>query len=398
MPKTPKTALKNARSLLQTLKNSNCISSDSEESVSSTDSGEFSHTPLQSTPPIEILSLKDTDMEQIATQLREMMAMMEQFSAKQKEHDSMFEQIDAHLNNTRVESPMVQTPINVDLLFKIPDPIKMIPSYEGSHKQLNAWLNTAEQTLNAFKGHVTPLQYKMYVTAVTSKIQGKAKDIICLAGNPENFESIKEVLINALGDRQELSTYKCQLWQCKMTEGMTIAKYYNKSKGIVQNIKTLAKQKDKYKNHWEIINDFIEEDALAAFIAGLCEPYFGYAQAARPKDVEDAYAFLCKFKSKETTAHAMALNDNHKKRYENKSYKPNFNRNIEKTNKSETNRIENEPMDTSTTRSRLTLNKRNINNHEISDSPENESVKSDSDSEDDLDLNFHLGHTNQNPA
>lgn len=51
----------------------------------------------------------------------------------------------------------------------------------------------------------------MYVTAVTNKIAGKAKDILCLAGNPDDFDVIKDILTNALGDRQELSTYKCQL-------------------------------------------------------------------------------------------------------------------------------------------------------------------------------------------
>lgn len=164
--------------------------------------------------------------------------------------------------------------------------------------------------MHLFREHVNDTLYNMYVTAVTNKIQGKTKDIICLAGNPQTFEEVKDILTTALGDRQELSTYKSQLWQHHMTEGMNIHRYYTKTKELMQNIKTLSKQKENYRKHWEGINEFIEEDVLAAFIAGLYHPYFGHAQAARPKDLEDAYAFLCKFKAKKITANN--INDSNK--------------------------------------------------------------------------------------
>lgn len=72
--------------------------------------------------------------------------------------------------------------------------------------------------------------------------------------------------------------------------------------------------------NWDVINDFIDKDALAAFVAGLKEPYFGYAQAAKSKDTEDAYAFLCKIKSKEITAQSMDFNT-HQKKFQ-KDYTP----------------------------------------------------------------------------
>lgn len=406
MTKTRKSenALKKTRKLFKSVKLSNCETSDSEESISSVESGDLAHIPIKNTPSLENLSLNEgNSMEQFSAELQKMMQLMESFAAKQKEHDTMFGQIERHLNATATApQPAVQPMINVEQLYKIPDPIKMLPTFDGNSKQLHAWLTTAEETLNAFKDHVTPLQLKMYVTAVTNKIQGRAKDIICLAGNPDQFSDIKEVLINALGDRQELSTYKCQLWQCRMTEGMSIKKYYNKSKAILQNIKTLAKQTEKYRNNWEVINDFIEEDALAAFIAGLNEPYFGYAQAARPKDVEDAYAFLCKFKSKEITAHSMTSNIPNVKHQKQRASES---RDTYKTPRSDRNQKPektDEPMDATTTRSRLTINKKIINNHEVSSQdPEEEILEesnSDSEFEDNLDLNFHLGTKNLGPT
>ena len=40
------------------------------------------------------------------------------------------------------------------------------------------------------------------------------------------------------------------------------------------------------------------EDALAAFIAGLSQDYYGHVQAASLKDVEDVYRFVCKLQTK----------------------------------------------------------------------------------------------------
>ena len=57
-----------------------------------------------------------------------------------------------------------------------------------------------------------------------------------------SFEDIKSILVTALGDRQELSTYKCQLWQLNMSDGITLNKYYQRSKEIVQNEKSETKQ------------------------------------------------------------------------------------------------------------------------------------------------------------
>jgi len=175
--------------------------------------------------------------------------------------------------------------------FRIPDPIKSLQSFDGNKRQLMSWLRTAEETLGLFKNVVPAEQFKVYLRAVTNKIEGKARDILCLAGDIEDFDMVKNILTDALGDKQELSTYKSELWRHKMSDDTSIYKYYSKTKEIVQNIKILAKQKIIYKDHWEAINQFIKEDALAAFITGLRKPYFGYANAARPKDLENLFKY-----------------------------------------------------------------------------------------------------------
>lgn len=261
--------------------------------------------------------------------------------------------------------------------FRIPDPIKSLPPYDGNRRQLAAWLRSAESTFDLFS-NVSISKKRMYLQAIMNKLEGKARDTICLAGEIDTFEEFKTILMDALGDRQELSTYKSQLWQNKMLEGMTIYNYYQKTKEIVQNIKTLSKQNETFRTHWEAINLFIDQDALAAFVTGLRKPYFGYAQAARPKDIEEAYAFLCKFTSNEKASLKTRQ----------------FTQNAQKTppnsapfNPTNSLKRQDEPMEIDPSlRSRLTFNKKLVNNHECAE--ENDENDEIDDEDESFDLNF----------
>lgn len=406
MPKTPNRAKSALHITRNILKNKNKVQSASESTTDSDndsiESAEFAHVPLKDLHISldQINMAMENPLDQIAAQLNTMMQAINRLDAKQNEYDALIRNATSAppappLPST--ESPTgQQTRTNLDYLFKIPDPIKSLPVFEGNRKQLTAWLQTAENTLNFLKPHVNDTLFKMYVTAVTNKIAGKAKDILCLAGNPDDFDVIKDILTNALGDRQELSTYKCQLWQNKMSEGISIQKYHQKTKDIIQSIKNLAKQKQLYKDNWQAINAFIDEDGLAAFIAGLKEPYFGYAQAARPTDIEDAYAFLCKFKSKELTASYMSETPKHPKHFKQNSRfeKPHSHNNIteEKTDYKNNQKptTSSTPMETESTKSRLTLNRRLINNHEL------DSSESEDEAPEEISVNFQVHAESKN--
>lgn len=404
MPKVPKnthnSALKKVRRTF--LKNS---VSDSEESCESEASEEYSHIPLRiELPSFDCMDIRSEEemMAQLNTQMNELMQGLRGILEHQKMQDDKLNELSNKIDfnpdggNSSSDPPPSIAPSGglFENLFRIPDPIKSLPTYDGNRRQLAAWLATAKDTLDTLEPLVTPTQYKMYVRAVLNKIEGKAKDVLCLAGNPQDFDDVSELLTNAIGDRQELSTYMSQIWQNKMNETTSIHKYYQKAKELVQNIKILSKQKEKYKQNWDAICTFIDEFALAAFIAGLRDPYFGHVQAARPKDIEDAYAFLCKFRSQQITA---SRTENMDKKQNGPNKSKSFNNmpkpNDEKpTNKflqhQKTHPIENADsmeLDPSQ-RSKLTLNRKIINNNEI----ESESDGSKSDEEDSVAINFCL--------
>lgn len=318
------------------------------------------------------------DMESLRQELTNISGALNAMINRNAENERTISALSEQIRNRNITNP-------VDL-FKIPDPIKSIPHYDGNRKQLHNWLKTAEDTLTIFENVVTEQQSKIYFQAVLNKIEGKARDIICLAGDVNDISEVRTILCSALGDRQELSTYKSQLWRNSMSNDMTIFKYFQSTKEIIQKIKTLSKQNTLYNTHWEAINAFIDEDALAAFISGLRKPYFGYAQAAKPKDVEEAYAFLCKFTSNEKTSHNMTQNK------QTRDFKPNSNPNfVQQATKPKI-----EPMEVDRSlQSKISNFKKNFNNHEVEVEPETasdpESEKEDcSDQEDEVEVNFRV--------
>ena len=228
-------------------------------------------------------------MDQLVARIDQLTAALNNMAEQNNQQEAQIADLHRRLNNNN----------NNDALLKIPDPIKSIQTYDGNKKQLASWLRNVEITLNRYQNIVNEDTMNIYLMTIINKLEGKARDVVSLAGEMENFDQLREILNDALGDRQELSTYKCQLWHNKMQEDTSIYKYYTTTKTIVQSIKTLTKQKTLYADHWEAVNAMIEEDAIAAFISGLRKPYFGYVQAAKPANIEEAYAFLCKFNSRE---------------------------------------------------------------------------------------------------
>lgn len=349
----------------------------------SNDSSSLSHNRTYVDIPFERLSLTD-NMEQIQAQLEQLTHLVQTLAVSHEQQS----QKTLESNNQQASSSVAQSAnlsANLDAFYKIPDPIKAVPVYDGNKKQLFAWLKTAENALNIFKGNVHPAVYTVYEDAIGNKIQGRAKDALCLEGNPTDFQDIKEILVKTFINRYDLSTHMCQLWHNKMNNKTHLKGYYMQTKELIQKIKQIARQNEKYCDNWSAINHFIDETSLAAFIAGLQEPYFGYVQAARPEDLEGAYAFLCKLKSNESTAqnlnarkgvlavkHYSSHNDDLEKRFDGNINKPRItnqasassfiNRNTRNVYSSSTSSPV--PMETESSKSKLTVNRKDLNTTE----------------------------------
>lgn len=365
--------------------------SDTEESDSSVESNhDLAHIPIKDTPEIKNLTI-EFNMEQIGQQLAEMAANLNNLLAEQQRQQQLINALGAQQAGQAAQAPAAipAAPPQHANFFAIPDPIKHgISKFDGNKKQLNAWLSSVETTLQQLQPYYTDDQNAMFLrTIINGKIEGRAKDKLCANGNPTTFEEVKSILIHHLGDHQDLTFYKCQLWQHVKTPNTTLYSHYNSIKETIQIIKNLSQQDPDYRTAWNVMNKSIEQDALAAFLAGLPKDMFGHAIAAKPVNIEEAYAFVCKFKSSENLANNISNRSFQKNTEQNKIITENkpqkFKINPHQQNNSQGQQNKNdEPMEIGSTNSRLTLNRRQFNNNENLDENTSESE------EESVDLNF----------
>lgn len=229
------------------------------------------------------MSLSSHQLEELVAKITQLDGAVNALTQQNQQYEAKIHQ----LENQSAPCPSGPDP------FRIPDPIRDLPVFDGNKKQLANWLTTAKRTLALFQPIVTEAQYRIYLQSVIHKITGAARDVICVADELSTFEEVETLLTEKLGDRRDIASYKTALWQLKM--GDSIHTYYQQTSEIVQNIKSLARKNQIYRDNWQAIEQFIEEDALASFVTGLTKEFFGHCQSAKPKDFKSAYSFLCKF-------------------------------------------------------------------------------------------------------
>jgi hypothetical protein len=91
-------------------------------------------------------------MEEIRAELASITGALNAMIQRNTENERTINRLNEQLNLQR----------NPGDLFRIPDPIKSIPSYDGNRNQLNAWLKTVQDTLDIFRPNVTEQHFKIY--------------------------------------------------------------------------------------------------------------------------------------------------------------------------------------------------------------------------------------------
>lgn len=310
------------------------------------------------------------------------------------------------------------------LQFKTPDPIKNLATFSGNKNETQAWIEDIQNTLDLFAIYKGSPTYGQIIRAVKNKIISNAKEILIVAGNPNTWEEIKEILLNAYGDRRDLTSHIQSLFYIKQGNN-TLSEYFNKIKGIDTAIKATASGIEDYKNSTKAINKLISLITLSRFVDGLGEQLSMHVRSYRPYTLEEAYNITMQYSNaayrqkldrksnlqeyykranaKQTQQTKPSYSANPTASIANKSYNQNFNQSGNfkfKTQK----QLTDEDVTMRTVRSKTQINAhvgRNDESDPTTDEPEYDitpsDVKSVLESDDDEyfveeELNFFLGH------
>lgn len=180
------------------------------------------------------------------------------------------------------------------LSFVVPDPIRNIPGFSGNKKEALAWVQDAEQTLSLYDDYRDQQIYGQIIRCVKNKVTGEAKEMLIAAGNPQTWEEIKEAILNAYGDRRDLTSHIQSLFYVRQGK-KTLAEYYNKIRAIDTAIKTSVANMDDYRGSTRIINPFISLLTLTRFIDGLAEDISMHVRSRAPESLEHAYEITIQY-------------------------------------------------------------------------------------------------------
>lgn len=121
-----------------------------------------------------------------------------------------------------------------------------------------------------------------------------AKEILIAAGNPNEWEQIKEIILNSYGDRRDLTSHIQSLFYISQGK-KTLTEFYNQIKKIDTSIKSTAALMDDYKSSTKAINSLISLMSLTRFVDGLNDELSMHIRSYRPQSLEDAYSITIQY-------------------------------------------------------------------------------------------------------
>lgn len=262
--------------------------------------------------------------------------------------------------------------------FHIPDQIKIISEFNGNRKEAIAWIKDTQEALDQFEEFELEPSYKHIIRAVKSKIVGEAREVLIASGNPSEWEEIKEILLNAFGDKRDITSHLQSLFYVKQGK-KSLSEYFQKVKAIDTAIKTTAVQMDDYKGSIEAVNKLISLITLTRYIDGLNgENLAMYVRSYRPKSLEEAHDITVqhsnashrqKMETRQVSSSSSGFNTNTK--YQNRNENPKIqntnnhntqNPNQQKPNSGKFRKFNNHDEDVSM---KSHISKMQVNNHEI---------------------------------
>lgn len=174
---------------------------------------------------------------------------------------------------------------------KIPDPIKMLPTYEGDPKTLNHWIRISEAVLGTYDNIrlENPAIFNIWVLAVRQKIIGKANEALVSRNINVEWPLIRGTLIEYFGDRRDLSTLSSQIPYLRQGK-KSLDEYYKETTELTANINTKVALDARFPEAMQInaVMTFVRDLTKSAFIDGLNEPFNLTVRSFRPETLEAA--------------------------------------------------------------------------------------------------------------
>lgn len=178
-----------------------------------------------------------------------------------------------------------------DIIYgsKIPDPVKLLPSYDGDSQSLHHWLTQVESVLAVFDDvrihHIGV--YNIWLGVIRAKIHGAASEALVMRNVGIDWDDIRTVLIDFFADRRDLSTL-CQQIPYLKQKNKKVEDFYKEVQQLSASINQKVALDARYVGHVNAVMTFVGEITKNAFVDGLNEPFNLTVRGVRPTSLEEA--------------------------------------------------------------------------------------------------------------
>lgn len=171
---------------------------------------------------------------------------------------------------------------------RIPDTIKLIPTYAGDPKTLSSWISSVDTTLDLYATIRNTNIYNIWVAQIRNKIVGEANDALNSSHTPRGWNEIKSTLIEFFGDKRDLSTLNQKISHLHQGK-KSLEVYYHECTNLLTDITAKIILDPQNDGHTEHILRYIRDMIKDAFVDGMAEPYSAYTRNFRPTTLIEAY-------------------------------------------------------------------------------------------------------------
>ena len=177
--------------------------------------------------------------------------------------------------------------------YRIPDLIKIIPTYDREGSMLATWLESVEQKIHfaaeavpngEILAEITPL----WTGVIRDKIVGKANEALVCSHTPLVWAEIKSTLKEFFGDKRDLSTLLSKIPYLRQSS-RGLEEFYHECRTLLSDINAKITLDDNLQRCAKPMLDAYESMITTSFVDGLNDPISALVRTSRPPNLLCAY-------------------------------------------------------------------------------------------------------------
>lgn len=180
--------------------------------------------------------------------------------------------------------------LNPDTIYKA---LRAVPDFDGNPNVLTRFIKICDQLVIQYVRNdpSCELTNLCLINGILNKITGSAASTINSNGIPDNWQGIRDALINNFSDqRDETALYNDM---SLLTQGScTPQEYYDKCQTLFSTIMTYVSLHENIPTTIEAKRDLYRKLTLQSYVRGLKEPLGSRIRCMRPETIEKALEFV----------------------------------------------------------------------------------------------------------